>query len=123
MPDTTDLTYFSGFGIPDVPQETYNASTLPMGNAGTIPGSNTSQSLLSLLSQGIQTAGNIFSARYAVPQLNPGEYIQNKTGVYYQGNPTSGIPGSVNLTGSGGISPLLLIGGAGLILVLMLAKK
>lgn len=79
-----------------------------------------SSSIWSILSQGISSASNILTTRFAVPQLNPGQLIQTSQGTFYQGNPTSSFS-LPSLSGSSG--SLLLIGGVALVGVLMLSHK
>lgn len=76
------------------------------------------------ISAGITGASKILSARYAVPQLAPGQYIQQtpQGSVMYQlspGQSTSLFPGASTLGGAS-ISTVLLIGGVGLAVVLMM---
>ena len=88
------------------------------------PSGNTSgTNFWDVLSGGLRSASGILGARYAVPQLNPGQLIQ--TGPYgsVMSQSTNGIPGAASLLGAGGgSSTMLLLGGAAL-LVFMLAKK
>ena len=79
---------------------------------------STGTNWLTALTQGLTSASSILGARYAVPQLNPGQLIQ--TGPY--GTTMSQSATGTPLTSLGGSSSLLLIGGA-LLVVLMIAKK
>ena len=89
------------------------------GGSGTpvYPGGNPANSSIWLaISNMVRSATGILGSRYAVPQLNPGQYIQSGPGgtVMYQGSPTSGVPsGLPSLSNLGGSSmlPLLLVGG------------
>jgi hypothetical protein len=77
-----------------------------------------------VLAAGLNDASKILTARYAVPQLNQGQYIQtgpNGQSVMYQGSPSAAfqLP-SISSLGSG--SGLLLVGGLGLLLLLMFKK-
>jgi hypothetical protein len=69
------------------------------------------------ITQGLRSASGILTARFAVPQLNPGQLIQSGPGgtVMFQGGPNSspilpGLPGGLGVGGLG-IGTLLLVGG------------
>ncbi|GEM_PF-1429799 len=70
-----------------------------------------------VLDTGINDATKILATRYAVPQLNPGQYIQNAQGVMYQQPPGSSALPLTNSLGSGGTDLLLI---AGLVAVVVL---
>lgn len=74
----------------------------------------------------LSNAAGILGARYAVPQLNPGQMVQS--GPYgttlYQGGANSmysGMLPSMGLMGGGG--SLLLLGGGALLLIMIMSKK
>jgi hypothetical protein len=72
------------------------------------------------ISTAVRGATSILGTRYAVPQLNPGQLVQTSPGgtTLYQGGANNIYPNLPSLgTGlSGGILPLLLIGGGALFL-------
>jgi hypothetical protein len=77
-----------------------------------------------ILGQGLNTTAQILGTRFAVPQLNQGQYIQSgpNGSVMYQGNPNaSGFP-NISLPGSGG-SIIWLAGGALILFLLVRAGK
>lgn len=117
----------SGYCTPD-----YNTSVYGPG-AGQEPASDTQydvwteqgvsrpSSVWLAINTAIKSATGILGTRYAVPQLNPGQLIQTGPGgtsLLYQGSPGTGIPSLSNLGGSGGMLPLLLIGGVVLLVVM-----
>lgn len=77
-----------------------------------------------IASTGISTAGQILIPRYAVPQLNPGQYMQNGQGVMYQQPAGSAAAIGLPTVGAGGNSMLWIAGGLAAVLIVgMLAKK
>lgn len=131
-PSMIDLGYGSGEGYtpPDI---TMVATPVPITTTASLGQS----SLYNILAGGITGAETILGARYAVPQLAPGQYIQRtpQGSVMYQ-LPTSGTSTSLlSPFGSGtlahpgggiggiGILPLLVIGVLGFILVSRAGKK
>jgi hypothetical protein len=76
-----------------------------------------------VLNTGIKSAAGILGPRYAVPQLAPGQYIQNGNQIMYQqpagGSAAFGLPIA---GGPGGNTMLYMIGGAVLLAVLLLKK-
>ena len=103
-------------------------ATLGGGSAGYTGSANNSSSpsattagLLSALNSGIAAAAKTLGTRYAVPQLNAGQYIS--TGPY--GTTTyqlaAGQTSMSSLTSSSS-SMLLLLGGGALLLVMMMMK-
>lgn len=76
-----------------------------------------------VLDTGLNDATKILAPRYAVPQLNPGQYIQNAQGVMYQqpaGSSALSFPG-ISLGNSG--NDLLLLGGLVLVVALMGGRR
>lgn len=79
--------------------------------------SGSSSNIFDTIMAGIKGATGILGARYAVPQLNPGQLIQtgpNGQSLMYQGtagNMSSGIPSMSSLSSGGSMLPLLLVGG------------
>lgn len=118
-----DVGYGTGEGYtpPDI---TYVATPVPITTTASLGQS----SLYSTLAGGIAGASQILGARYAVPQLTPGQYIARtpQGSVMYQ-LPTSGTTtsllspfGSGTLTtpgGGSGLLPLILIGLVGFVLI------
>ena len=78
-------------------------------------------SFSNVLDTGINDATKILAPRYAVPQLNAGQYIQQGNSVLYQ-QPAGGSALSLptSLTGN---SDLFLFGGALLLVVLLAGKR
>jgi hypothetical protein len=100
-------------------------STLyPMGGASVSSVMNpTTSGFWNFLTAGINTAGGILATRYAVPQLNQGQTIQQTPygSVYTQGVANTSL---LSPTGSlSGNTGLLVVGGLGLVLVLALAGR
>ena len=131
-----------GMGLGDVWDPSYNSgdsstslsycSMFPsacMGGGGGNPGGTTgsavsSTNIFDAIMAGVNASSKILSTRYAVPQLNPGQYIQTGPGgsVQYQLAPgqSTGFPGLSTL-GAGGSSGLLLLGGGALLLIMMVS--
>lgn len=92
------------------------------------PASAGQSQLYSLVSGGIQGAAQILGTRYAVPQLTPGQYIQRTpqgSVMYQMPTNTSSITGGLfPATGpGGGVSPTVLLIGAGLLAVMLFSRK
>lgn len=95
---------------------------MPTTTFPTSTGVANSSNIWSAITTGLTAASNILGARYAVPQLNPGQMIQTTPygTTLYQGNPNSG--GILPSLTSGGSSSLLLLGGAALLVVLLASR-
>jgi hypothetical protein len=77
-----------------------------------------------LLTTGFNDAAKILGTRYAVPQLNAGQYIQsgpNGTVMYQQQPGSTGFPGGLT-SGSGSSMGMLLIAGIGLVALFAFSK-
>ena len=72
-----------------------------------------------LLGTGMKATSSILTSRFAVPQLNPGQYMQQGNSILYQ-QPTGAGALSLPGTSPGGSSEILLLGGAAVV-VLMIA--
>ncbi len=116
----------TGYGDPNyVDWNTANGGGYyPYGGASTSPAN--SNNWWTALTAGIKGATGILGARYAVPQLNPGQLIQtgpNGQSLMYQGTAgnMSSFPSLSNMSlGSGGsMLPLLAVGAV----VLFMMKK
>lgn len=77
------------------------------------------ESFSNVLDTGITDATKILAPRYAVPQLNPGQYIQQGNSVLYQQPSGGGAGFSLPTSLSSGSSDLLMIGGIVLVVVLL----
>lgn len=75
----------------------------------------------SIIDTGINDAAKILGTRYAVPQLNEGQYIQQGNSVLYQA--PAGSSGIVPLTTSAGGSSMLLLLGIGVVVLLLIGMK
>lgn len=78
--------------------------------------------LTNLATKGLDITGSIMKSRYAVPQLAPGQFLQQDGSVYYQQQPGSGplaFPG-VGVGGSTG--GWLLLGGIALLAILLATR-
>jgi hypothetical protein len=95
------------------------------GTAGSQSTGGSGTSFWTALSSGLNDATKILGARYAVPQLNPGQVIQTgPNGVSFMSQAQQGGSLITNsaLTSLGGSSSLLLLG-VGAVVLLMIMKK
>jgi hypothetical protein len=87
--------------------------------------SSSGGSIWTALSSAIGSASSILGARYAVPQLNPGQYVQSGPGGTVQYQLPTGATSMLSSLGSslgGSSGSLILLLGGGVLLVMLLSK-
>ena len=80
----------------------------------------------STIDKSIDAASKILTSRYAVPQLNPGQYMQQGSNVMYQLNPNQASFQTLPSIGGSSLMTYLMVGGAvigGLMLLSSLGKS